>query len=54
MIGEMSAGLIGDEDGMGGDGERDFLQVKVHGVGIASGQDEGRADPPGRKMAPRI
>ncbi len=50
MIGEMPAGLIDDEDGMGagGDGERDFLQVKVHGVGVAAGQDEARADPSGR------
>ena len=27
-----------------GDGDRDFRQVKVHGVGVAAGQDEARTD----------
>ena len=31
-----------------GDGDRDFRQVKVHGVGVAAGQDEARTDPSGR------
>ncbi len=34
--------------GAGSDGGRDFLQVKVHGVGVTAGQDEARANASGR------
>jgi len=43
-------GLIDDDDGMGSgcDGNGYFLEMKVHGGGIASGQHQGRTDAPGR------
>ena len=50
------AGLIDHEEGMSarGDGNGYLLQMKVHCVGVATGQDETRAYASGRKMAPKI
>jgi len=40
------SGLIDEDDGMGAtrDNRRYFLQMKVHGGGVAPWQDQGRAD----------
>ena len=46
----MPSGLIDDDNGMGSgcDGGGDFTEVEGHGSGVAFGQDQGRADAPGR------
>jgi len=42
----MPSGLIGEEDGVGAwaDLGRDFIQMPLHGLCVAVGQDEGRPD----------
>ena len=49
ILGQMLSGLIYHEDG-----NRDFRQVKVHGVGVAARQNEIRVDPSGRTGGPKI
>ena len=43
----MPSGLVEQEDGMGAWPHLggDFVQVPLHGLGVAAGQDEGGADP---------
>ena len=42
----MPSGLIEDEDGVGARRYlgRDFIEMPLHGLGVAAGQNEGRAD----------
>ena len=42
----MSSGLVDEEDGVGAwaDLGRDFIQMPLHGLGVAVGQNEGRPD----------
>jgi len=42
----MPSSLIKDEDGVGTRFNlgRDFIEMPLHGLGIAAGQNEGRAD----------
>ena len=42
----MRSGLVDEEDGVGAwaDLGRDFIQMPLHGLGVAAGQDKGRPD----------
>ena len=42
----MPPGLVGEEDGVGAcaDLGRDFIEMPLHGLGVAAGQNEGRPD----------
>ncbi len=42
----MPTGLVEEEDGVGARRYlgRDFIQMPLHGLGVAAGQNEGRAD----------
>ena len=49
-FGEVPSGLVDDKDrvGSGRNSDGDFLEMQVHGFGVAFGQHQRRADAPSR------